>query len=43
MDKQKYKPVKHTREKTARLLTADPDLKKPTKRSMMNSPHSMRC
>ena len=28
MDKQKYRPVKHTREKTARLLAADPELKK---------------
>jgi DNA-binding XRE family transcriptional regulator len=28
MDKQNYKPVKHTREKTARLLAADPELKK---------------
>ncbi len=28
MDSHKYKPVKHTRGKTARLLAADPELKK---------------
>jgi ribosome-binding protein aMBF1 (putative translation factor) len=28
MDKSKYKPVKHTKATTARLLAADPELKK---------------